>query len=213
MIFKHVRKIVLDLDDVLVDTMPSLITFCNERYKTNLLLEDMHSYHFWEAWGCTRKEAIRRVYEFARAGKLRCLYPIPGAVDTVRSIIKWSDLTIVTSRPSEFANDTYYILERYFPELVNRVVFCSTYEQNRSTRSKREVCHEVGAHLIIDDNLDHILECTAAGIPGIVFGNYPWNRIERSPLHLKRADTWHELQVFLRKSIVKWERQSKGHGQ
>ena len=53
-------KIGIDLDDVVVDTLPSFVAFHNQRYGTTLRREDVTSYYIWEVgFGKTRQEAVK----------------------------------------------------------------------------------------------------------------------------------------------------------
>ena len=55
-------KIGIDLDQVLADLLPALIEFHNFTYGTVLTEKQFNSDKFWEVWGGTREEAIKKVY-------------------------------------------------------------------------------------------------------------------------------------------------------
>ncbi len=57
-------KIGIDLDDVLIEFLPSLIQYHNEAHSTCLELSQFTSYKFWEIWGGTREQAVQKVYAF-----------------------------------------------------------------------------------------------------------------------------------------------------
>ena len=61
-------RIGLDLDEVLSRFVLGLVEYYNSTYKTSLKLEDFHSYKFWEVWGGTKEDTIKKISQVQNQG-------------------------------------------------------------------------------------------------------------------------------------------------
>jgi predicted amidohydrolase len=76
------------------------------------------------------------------------------------------------------------------------------------SRSKAEMCTEIGAICLVDDSQNYANQCAAAGISVLLFGRYPWNSDSVSEAlalqtgRVTRVMNWHETKIMLRKRIL-----------
>lgn len=69
--------------------------------------------------------------------------------------------------------------------------------QERPLR-KAELCHELGARLLINDQLVHALECSQRGIEVFLFGDTAYNQAAELPQGVTRVSGWHEIGQLLK---------------
>lgn len=184
----------IDIDDVLAGFVPAMLEFHNARYGTNLRREDVYSYKFWEVWGTSQDEAIRRVVEFSRSGSLAELPLIDGARDAIRVLGRKYELHAVTARREEFSESTHQWLEVNFSGMFSGVHFADHLTDKH--RSKGEICDEIGAVAIIDDSHANALDCLHPS-RNVLLLDAPWNTRKEIPDGMQRVFSWrHVLEVL-----------------
>ena len=68
-------------------------------------------------------------------------------------------------------------IETNYPNIFTELHFANHYATDGTSRTKGEICTEINAILLIDDSFHNVKSCVTHGIPTLLFGNYPWNRI------------------------------------
>lgn len=192
-------KIAIDLDDTLADSLTSFIEFHNKRYKTKLRYEDFTAYTLNEIMGMPKEEEARRLKEFDDSNYNDEVKPLKDAVNAIEELGKNHTISVITSRPKKIEEKTRKWINANVP-LVKEVIFTRK-EHNGRTKSKGEICMEIGADVLIDDNFEHALECEKAGVRCIVL-DYPWNRKYKLGRCMLRAMSWKEVVRI----IERWEK-------
>lgn len=190
--------IAVDIDDVLFPFMPEIIKHYNELKAANLKPEDFHSYHLIEVWGGTEDEAtafVRRVHQ----SDMLLIPPIAGAKEVLDYLASRYELHIVTSRPVLVETQTKAWLNHYFPDMFKRIDLIGNHYDGVATHTKAEVCEEIGAAYLIDDQPRYIEECAQEGITGVLFGNYAWNKQFKLPSNVTRCLDWPAVRAFFEK--------------
>lgn len=191
-------RLAIDLDDVLFDFIGQFFAWHNELYGTRLRPDETVFEKLWEAWGGTREEAAERVPRFFREIDMLDTAPMAGAIEALTSLKQSYSLTIVSARdPQTLISSTDWVA-KYFPELFDDIILGigNPMAQGR-VQSKTEVCLNLGARLLIDDQLVHALEAARAGIPVLLFGHRPWNQAVDLPPIVRRVAGWPEVQSIL----------------
>jgi len=190
--------IVSDLDEVLARFMDSFIKFHNAKYGTTLKEEDFKTYNFEDTIGIDRDEAIRRNYEFFGTTYAESIEPVPGSREGIDALLSSGErLAVVTSRQDEFSDITTRWLFRNFPRkfvdvrLTNRSSMNGTEE-----RSKADVCAELGAKFVIEDQVRYALECSSRD-RRIILLDKPWNQ-GAVPGNIARVSSWQEAVDYIR---------------
>lgn len=196
----------IDLDETIVQTvLPSLELF-KQRYSCDLTYDRITAHDWYAIDGVEISRDIALAhweYFFTRHDINAALLPVPDAITSVQSLIEAGhQIYIITARQRHRSQaDTHAWLHRYLPALSDRVIFCSV--DDFTTRSKHEVCMEIGAELFIDDNIDYALPVAHSGVTTLLLEK-PWNR-QRTEAHpsLIRVKDWSEIgQQFQKLGIL-----------
>ncbi|GBG28650.1 Hypothetical Protein FCC1311_048712 [Hondaea fermentalgiana] len=196
--------VALDIDEVLGGFLPALLKFYNKKHDTSYKLDDFFSYKFCEVWGGTNEETLDEIFEFFKTDYFRKdLKPLPHASETLAEMKSKFKFVVVTSRQHEIEDETRAWLERHFGSIISRAEFGNHYSRDApdpddahehdSKRSKPEMCRDVSAVLLVDDNLDYCTKVSQQlGIPCILFGNYAWNQPKdgKLPSGVTRLNDW-----------------------
>lgn len=185
-------RIGIDLDEVIADTMPAIVRFHNEQYKTDLKKDDFRSYRFWETWGGTRDDAIRKMYEFFATDHFAQIDPIPGSLAAIKTLKeRGHDLFIVTGRQHDIVAKTEKWIRRHFPKVFSGIRFANSYSRNSQSAKKSEICARLGITIMIEDDMDHAEELARSGITVLLF-DQPWNQGDLED-HIERVFSWKQI--------------------
>ena len=192
--------IAVDLDEVLAETLDSIIIFHNKRYGTFHRKEQFLRYAFWTVWGGTRKQAIQKVHDFFCTPEADSIQPVEGARQTLTALRKAGcRFSVVTARPDAFLSVTERWVERHFPDLFSGIYFTNHFGQTGSVKRKVDVCEELGARVLVEDDLRHVSDCLATDIRVLLFDR-PWNQKD-VPLGVDRIRSWDEVTVEVQRML------------
>ncbi|KAJ3020487.1 UNVERIFIED_CONTAM: hypothetical protein HDU68_010158 [Siphonaria sp. JEL0065] len=216
----------VDMDEVLCGTAQALVDFHNANYSTKLTVKDFVSYNYEEVWGGTKQEAVEKVLVFFSFSslmfdmlklfytKVRLFYEsdhfsermavVPGAFEALSVLKEYYDLVIITSRQEFVQKETHDFINLNYPGIFKEVHFANHHltpeEAARMvSKTKGELCREVGATILIDDSLHHVFECAEKGIKVFLFdheGAYQWNKLSEDaklPVNATRVHEWAEV--------------------
>jgi uncharacterized HAD superfamily protein len=189
------KTIAIDLDDVLAAHAGAFVAYSNERWGTNLSVDD-YDEHWGLLWKTEHEETNRRAIEYLGSGTVGQYRHEPGAEGVLRGLKRDYDLVIVTSRRNMIRQETEAWIERYFAGIFSAVHFAGMWDNgNRGgyMASKLDLVREVGADYLIDDQLKHCLPVAEAGISAILYGDYAWNRMAALPKNATRCKNWREV--------------------
>lgn len=190
----------VDIDEVLFPFNAELLRHWNEQDGTSHTIEQMVDLDL-RFWGLSDAEAIERVHEFSRRDHLH-IAPIAEAKEALEQLAGQYRVAIVTSRDPEFEAGTRAWLEYHIPKLYDEIILTGNRYSGRPYRSKVGVCREIGAKLLVDDQLHYAVEAAKGGLPVILFGEYPWNRAEQLPEGAVRMKDWPAIEDYLLKEEV-----------
>jgi uncharacterized HAD superfamily protein len=63
--------------------------------------------------------------------------------------------------------------------------------------TKADACIELGADLLIDDQVRHAVDVAVTGIPVMLFGDTPANQADKLPSNVVRVENWDHILTFL----------------
>jgi len=188
-----VRKIGIDLDDVLADFHTGIMNYHNKVYGTSLKEKDFTTYLFNRIWGGSLQEAIQKVNDFHHSNYSEEISPISNSVESVNSLSKENELFVITSRPEFMKEKTEKWIKKFFGNSFSGIFFSSNHYSKAGGKPKSQICKELEVSLLIDDSLDYINQCPTIGIRGILFGDYPWNQNGNLPENVVRVKNWKEV--------------------
>lgn len=199
----HNLTIAVDVDEVLGRFVHSLNAFCYETYSCQYNVKDYFVYDFARVWQCSQDESNRRVHEFFDSVHFRDgIEVIPGSYESLlrlKESISNIKLNVVTSRQHVIQDHTMEWLENHFPDTFDAVYFGNHFALEGVSKKKSEICAEIGASVLIDDNPVYAMECAQAGIKVLLYDwelEYPWSKTEQGPVHenIMRVSSWMEVE-------------------
>lgn len=174
----HKPVVAVDIDEVLAANAPSLVAYTNETWGMNLTVDDYHE-HWAELWQTDHEETMRRAKQYNLSGVMESMGHFEDAKEVLVTLSEHYELIIVTARRREIAAVTKEWIERHYSGIfsdIHHAGIWDTEHPDASTYTKADICQEVGAAYLIDDQAKHCNAVQTAGIQAIMFGDYPWNR-------------------------------------
>lgn len=190
-------KIAIDLDDVLSQTMPALVKFHNEIYKTKLKEKDIKIYDLSEIFNEKTDEGIRRkVHEFHTTHYGQKIKPIKGAKKVLEKLKKNNELYIITARSEDIKKETEEWVEKHFPNIFSKIYFSKYLVLDGKEATKKSMCNDIGIDMFIEDNIKYAMECVEPNRKIYLF-DYPWNQTNKLPNEIKRIFSWAEIEKLI----------------
>lgn len=196
-------KVAVDVDEVLGRFLHSLNRYCHDTHGLNFDICDYSDYNFHKIWGCTKDESNHIVHEFFKSSHFAVgVLPMPGALHSLQRLKAVSDLVVVTSRQHVIQKPTLQWLELHYPGIFEEVHFGNHWALEGISKSKSEICRELGAKVLIDDNPIYAVECANAGISVLLYDwhlTYPWSKTADGPSHplIRRVTDWNDVEEAL----------------
>eukprot|EP00884_Botryococcus_braunii_P011992 jgi/Botrbrau1/20794/Bobra.0156s0024.1 len=193
-------KVAVDVDEVLGRFLHSLNKFCFEAYGLNHDISDYFVYEFAKIWKCSQDKSNEIVHEFFDSHHFAVgILPIPGAYHSLLRLKRYCDLVVVTSRQHVIEEPTLAWIDLHFPGVFHEVHFGNHWAKEGKSRPKSEICRDIGASVLIDDNPRYAVECAGAGMHVLLYdwdNNYPWSKTEDGPTHdqITRVSDWIDVE-------------------
>lgn len=198
------RTIAIDIDDVLASTTDALRIWSNDRSGSSLAPE-----HFMDAgeyWGYYERvweqHGIGHIlkYDDFHADVVRdeVVIPLlPSAEFAIHELTKTYNIILITSRSEDLEAVTKRWIDSHFGAHNIEIYFAKNhrYHYNQATKSKGQLCKELGASLLVDDSVQHCESALSEGIEAILFGEYGWQK--PFPVGLKRCQDWPAVLEYL----------------
>ncbi|CAK9010820.1 unnamed protein product [Durusdinium trenchii] len=122
--------------------------------------------------------------------------PVLGSQEALQGLKSAGfELHAVTSRPGHCKSSTERFLARCFPALISGLHFASA-----SGPSKGELCRQLGAVALVDDQLQNVMDAASHGVRCVVLdlqGQYVWNHSTSLPNGAQRLYSWAETASFV----------------
>ncbi len=193
-------KIAIDIDEVLADQADAFVRFSNQRWGTNLHVDD-YTEHWAELWNLNLEETLARRDELFDGKVYQTLAPIHAADEVLRRLSQRFELCIVTSRSSVLNTDTREWLKRHYPGIFSDDVihFSGIWDKVDHTthaQTKADILKSLDADYLIDDQPKHCIGASEVGIKSILFGDYKWNRGVEMPPLVTRCKDWAAVEAY-----------------
>lgn len=200
------KTIAVDLDDVLSASAEEFVRFSNEKWGTNLEVDDYHE-DWTVMWQVDRETEVERAKAIYDAQLIRRFKPHhPYADKVLRDLANKYELVIVTSRASALRDGTEEWLQKHHPGVFKKVHMTGFYDtflhkpfkdDSMHKRTKGAMLSEIGADYLIDDQPKHCFSAADIGIKAVLFGNYKWSRdLSELPNGVTRCLDWHEVEQY-----------------
>jgi uncharacterized HAD superfamily protein len=192
------QAIAIDIDDVIADQAEAFIAYSNEKFKLSYTVDD-YTEHWMELWNVDLDEVERRAREYHSSGIFLAFNHKPSALPVLKRLKTRYDLVLVTSRRAQVQEETLEWVNEHFPDIFTDVIFAGFYDKLDKGRwhlTKADICKEIDAQFLIDDQLKHCIGAAEAGIQTILFGDYPWNQLGELPKNVSRCKDWDEVEKY-----------------
>lgn len=211
------RKIIaVDVDDVLAANAQAFVEFSNQRWGTNLTVDDYDD--DWALlWGFNVELEEHRALIYDRSTELfehtiSTMSHIQGAYEALRRLKEHFDLVVVTSRRTQLKGDTLaWIKEKYtgiFEE--DKIFFAGFYdtiEADSAYRNKGDIVRDLKASYLIDDQVRHCNGAAERGIKGLLFGGYAWHAHSTVHPDVTPVKDWNEVVEFFDAEVERLSRE------
>jgi 5'(3')-deoxyribonucleotidase len=192
------KTIAVDVDDVLAQSAKGLTAFSNQTWGTTLTPSD-YDEHWANMWGVDIEEVKRRTQIFYDSKIVQTYLPMQGAVEVLHKLKSRFNLVILTSRGSAIREDTEDWVEKYYKGIFSEVHLSGIWDDialHKYEVTKTDICKQIGAEYLIDDQLKHCISANGAGISSILYGDYSWNDMNDLPNGIFRAHSWNQIEEY-----------------
>jgi uncharacterized HAD superfamily protein len=156
------------------------------------MIEAPYGRYFEKVWGVDSETGLEMYETYFKAGIKAKHKPVAGAVKTIGKLEEKYNFAVVTSRGDRSFEFTHLWLDKHFPEVFKEVAFVPLWSKDREV-TKAEICNEIGASYLIDDNAEHCNLAQEAGVQALLFGEYGWNRNAGLKKGVIRVNNWQEV--------------------
>lgn len=194
----NIPTVAFDIDDVLSTNVKDFVAFSNSKWGTNLT-DDDYDEDWARLWGVSKEEALRRSRLYHESGYIGTYGHHAEALPVLKKLKKHFKLVIVTSRRKVLMRETAEWLDNYFEGIFEEIHYAGIWDDEAEGAvhaTKADICEQVGADYLVDDQPKHCIGANQAGIKAVLFGDYGWNRGIEVPASIKRVATWQELERY-----------------
>lgn len=193
--------IALDIDEVLANIVDYVRLWANDMTGSSLSAGDYYTndefwnYYnaIWERHGLSDRVNFDMVLQ-KMAGNQSDIAVIEGARAAIARLKRSYDIVFITSRPAYQEQATRRWLDEHIDATIP--LYISFHPGiNDTARSKGEICAELGAKYLVDDNIGNCESAEQYGVTPILFGMYGWN--ENASQHITRCQDWVQVEAFL----------------
>jgi len=197
LIFMSEKIIAVDIDEVLAETIKSMLEKHNYTRKwKKVKRDDLINYNLWEipGLGLSKNSALWMFVKFQMwSGLSKKIKPVDWALNKLLELKKkWYLLYAVTARLSWMKLSTKLWLRKNFPKCFDKVVFANFFTSR--ARKKSDICKNLWASIIIDDNLDTCIDCANNWIKSFLLDK-PWNQCDALSDWITRVFSWNEIEL------------------
>ena len=187
------KIIAVDIDDTLADSTEALRRKVNELHGASISTEEYRSpgdylYYYERLW---EKHGLELTLEELEGEMEKNQGHVPltaGAAVALTELSKRFKIILITARNPAWEKATKEWLHRHFADTVAEVYFSEGPRTSTGKKTKGELCRELGASWLVDDNPTHCLSAVEEGAEAILFGEFGWHH--KAPDHLVRCKDW-----------------------
>ena len=200
------KIIAIDIDDVLAESTEAFRKKVNQYAGINLKPEDYKvEGPYWSYY-----ESVWRAHNVAHLIDADLLHQqmhfdqshiplMPGAEFAINELQKRFDVILVTARDPEWKQATDKWLKEQFGTKKPALYFSEAHKGIDGAKTKGEICQDVGASWMIDDNPEHCQTVLDKGIKAILFGEYGWHVSVPKPV--VRCKDWQAVLEYFENEI------------
>lgn len=200
------KIIAIDIDDTIVASREGIINIANKMANANLGSEDYDvpgeywSYYtkIWEQHGLNNlvpEEVYAELHQMQSSVPL-----LPGAEFAIKLLEDNFDIVLITAWDPKWEKLTSEWLKKEFGDFAPRLYFSEAHLGKDGAKTKGQICKDLGALWLIDDNAEHCRSVIEEGLTAILFGEYGWH-IE-IPQGVVRCKDWQAVLNYFDKMKI-----------
>ncbi|WP_433617098.1 5' nucleotidase, NT5C type [Paenibacillus cellulositrophicus] len=174
----------VDLDNTLLDATTAHLQYYNKASGLTLTHEDVNDFYLYKMYGWDKAESNVIYYEHGYDIHWNSS-PYPQAIQTLASLSKHHNISIITARPTQFRDVTVKWLEHYSVP-YNNIVFIE---------DKLKECMKLQVEVMIDDGPHYAEEFAQKSMPVILY-EQPYNRFVKHEF-VYHAANWSEVKAHI----------------
>jgi uncharacterized HAD superfamily protein len=178
----------VDIDEVLFPFTAEFLRAHNTRFGTGFTPAEVSDLSL-DILGFTPAQITEMIHEFSRQDQSQ-IPPLATAMDGLSRLKQDYHIAIVTSRNPKLQQPTEDWLQQHLAGYYDELILTGNHYDGVPYRSKVEVCLELGAVKLIDDQLYYARESAEKGLPFVLYGDYPWNQAPELPAGIVRVRDW-----------------------
>ncbi len=188
----------VDLDEVLAETVDEVLKFNNYTVKWQAIYKDDISDYYISnisKYNLIRDDAINFFWSVLNSPARENILPVKWAKEKLLGLKNnWRKIVVVTARREEISEYTKSWLNRFYPWLIEDILFANHFSENEIPKSK--LCKENWIKIMIEDNLDFSMELATFWIK-VYLLDKPWNRHYNPLIHLwvHKINDWSEISL------------------
>lgn len=193
------KIIAVDCDEVLSETLDAAFAFHNYQFKDKKISKQMMTNFYFhkmpEFEGTEEYETLEFFLPVLASEEMRDIKPVPGALEKLtQRKNEWRILKVVTWRSSKRKEATTQRIETHFPDIFSEIHFAE--HLTDQAKHKSEICQEIWATVIIEDNLDYCMDTANADIHSILLDK-PRNQDYSEILHegIEKVKNWEDIKL------------------
>lgn len=198
------RTIAVDVDEVLSASAEGFVKFSNERWGTNLTIDDYHE-HWAKMWSVSEQEADNRMLVLNKEGIIKSYNPVTSAEAVLKKLAKKFRLVVATSRSTYLSEETVIWIDKHYGGVFENIHHSGIYDadgEDRHLATKAQLCLDIGADYLIDDQIKHCVGAAEVGVKAILFGDYAWSKTSKKlPKNVTRCKDWQEVLEYFNDPI------------
>jgi uncharacterized HAD superfamily protein len=188
--------LIIDIDDVLANTLDSFVDYHNKKFKTNFTRDDFYSFDWWTILGETKEKTAQKVIDFFNSSFGEKMEPKLGAKNILLNLKKNHKLSVITGRPKSFSKLTHDWIDKYFFGIFSKIYFAEAGIFQVDPSFKAQTCKKIGGEFFLEDQLEYAKAYVSSGIDGLIF-DAPWNRSSECCADLPRVSSWEDVPDIL----------------
>lgn len=162
------KIIAIDLDETLAELVEGSLAFHNFQIKgiplTKNDIEDYYIHNIKKLW-LTKQDTDEWFYSFIYSDAMHDIKIIPWAKEKLEEFKnKGYQLYILTARIDKITDLTKKRIDKNIPGIFSQTNIIFANYHTEKARPKREICKEIGANIMIEDNLQFAEELASKGI-------------------------------------------------
>lgn len=175
----------VDLDEVLAETVNEVLKYHDYKVKWQpIFRNDISDYYISNIpkYNLVKEDAITFFGSVLTSPARENILPVQWAKEKLQILKQqWRTIVVVTARREEISEYTKHRLDRFYPWLIDDVLFANHFSANEIPKST--LCKHHWIEIMIEDNLDFAIELAKYWITVFLLDK-PWNSNYTPSIHL-----------------------------